>query len=258
MDMAVAKRPSNKPSGTYRSSRYVGPTNVGETTLQVLLDQIGLPRIGEKQLDFLTKEKPSRADLPLFYAGDLSVLTYPSVAIVGAREVSEEGASRARRVAKELAGAGVTVVSGLAAGVDTHALSAAMAAGGRVAAVIGTALNKAYPIANATLQESIYAKHLLISQFRESDRVYKTNFPERNRTMAALSHGTLIVEASNTSGSLHQAAECQRLGRWLFVLRSLMNNPELTWPAKFSNYERFVIVDSVDDVLSQVKRDAPR
>jgi DNA processing protein len=207
--------------------------------------------MAEKQLSLLTKQESG--DLKLWYSGDLNVLRRPSVAVVGAREVSSEGASRARRVAKELAQAGVCVVSGLAAGVDFHALSSAIDAGGRVAAVIGTGISKAYPAANARLQETIYRDHLLISQFADGARVFQSNFPQRNRTMAAISHGTLIVEASNTSGSLSQAAECTRLGRWLFVLRSLVNNPAIDWPQKFSTYERFVVVDSVDDVINRVR-----
>src|SRR5207247_10097113 len=107
--------------------------------------------------------------------------------------------------------AGIVVVSGLARGVDTEALSAAIAAGGRVIAVIGTPIDKAYPAENKRLQEQIYSEHLLISQFPPGRRVYQSNFPERNKLMAAISDATVIIEAGETSGTLHQAAAWVRV-----------------------------------------------
>lgn len=172
----------------------------------------------------------------LWLAGDVSLVKLPCVAVVGARRVSREGAARARRLAKELAGAGVVVVSGLAKGVDTEALTAAMEAGGRTIGVIGTPIEKAYPAENKRLQEKMYSEHLLISQFAPGRPVYQSNFPERNKLMAAISDATVIVEASDTSGSLHQAAECVRLERWLFIAKSLMDNPSLRWPKDFIGY----------------------
>jgi DNA processing protein len=90
-------------------------------------------------------------------------LLAPCLSIVGTRDVSDEGWSRARRLARELAAKGVVVVSGLARGVDTAALSGAIDAGGRAIAVIRTPIDKAYPIENAELQQEIYRKHLLVA-----------------------------------------------------------------------------------------------
>lgn len=191
------------------------------------------------------------ADIGLFFAGDLSVLKRPAIAIVGTRNASHEGAARARRLAKELALSDVTVVSGLAAGIDTHALTSAIRHGGRAAAVIGTPLDKAYPAENKALQEEIYTHHCLISQFPSGARVFKANFPQRNRVMAAVTDGSVIVEASDTSGTLHQAAECVRLNRWLFLVRSVVENKSINWPAKFLGYSRTVIVDRTEDILNR-------
>jgi DNA processing protein len=184
--------------------------------------------------------------------GDTSLIKQKCVAIVGTREVSPEGAARSRNLARALVAAGVVVVSGLARGVDTEALTAAMDAGGRVIAVIGTPIDKAYPAENKTLQERIYREHLLVSQFAPDERVFPSNFPERNKLMAALSDGTAIIEAGDTSGTLHQAAECVRLRRWLFIAKNVVENPSLQWPKGFIGYERCKTLASPDDVLQAV------
>ena len=188
-------------------------------------------------------------DSRLWCVGDTSLLHRKCVAIVGTREVTPEGAARSRRLARELAGAGVVVVSGLAKGVDTEALSAAIEAGGRVVAVIGTPIDRAYPAENKHLQERIYREHLLVSQFAPGERVFPTNFPERNKLMAALSDATAIIEAGDTSGTLHQAAECVRLDRWLFIAKNVIENPSLSWPEKFRGYPRTCTLSATDDVL---------
>jgi DNA processing protein len=146
------------------------------------------------------------------------------------------------------------VTSGLAKGVDTAALSAAIDAGGRVVAVIGTPLEKMYPAENAALQEAIYRDHLLVSPFPAGEQVYPSNFPKRNRVMAALSDASVIVEASDTSGTLHQAAECQRLGRWLFIMRAVAEDEDLKWPSKFIGKPKVAVLSTTSDVLRAVRR----
>jgi DNA processing protein len=175
-----------------------------------------------------------RAPQQLFVAGDAALLhARLRIALVGAREASVEGLRRAGKLATQLAERGVVVVSGLAEGVDAAAHRAAMAAGGRTIAVIGTPLERCYPAKHAALQEEISRNHLLVSQFAASAKVSASSFPARNRTMAMISHASVVVEASDTSGSLSQAAEVQRLGRPLFIMRSLAENSQLRWPAAF-------------------------
>lgn len=232
--------------------KYTPPADVREIELNDLLERRGGREFEPTQLDLVFGSKaPTRAKR-IFYSGDLEALNAPAVAIVGTRNVSPAGAARARKLARGLAEAGVGVVSGLAEGVDTEALTAAMAAQGRVAAVIGTPLNKAYPAKNAVLQEAIYRDHLIISQFPVGTRTFRSHFPERNRLMAAVSDATVVIEASDTSGTLHQSAECVKLGRWLFIARSVADDPKLTWPAKFRPYENCVVLDRVEDVLDRV------
>lgn len=146
------------------------------------------------------------------------------------------------------------VVSGLALGVDTAAHEAAIAAHGSTIGVIGTPLDRAYPAENAPLQEEIYQHHLLISPFDRGEKTYRSSFPKRNRVMAALCDATVIVEASDTSGSLHQAAECARLGRWLFIAKSLVDNPDLEWPKKFLKHPRTATLSATNDLVGTVIR----
>ncbi|MGO9083843.1 MAG: DNA-processing protein DprA [Candidatus Sulfotelmatobacter sp.] len=202
----------------------------------------------------VTPEQQARLqpDSRLWCVGDISLLHNKCVAVVGTREVTTEGAARSRRLARELAAAGVVVVSGLAKGVDTEALSGAVEAGGRVVAVIGTPIDRAYPAENKHLQERIYREHLLISQFAPGERVFPTNFPERNKLMAALSDATAIIEAGDTSGTLHQAAECGRLGRWLFIAKSVVDNPSLQWPKRFLGQSKVDSFSSTEDILKAI------
>src|SRR5690606_8512690 len=158
----------------------------------------------------------------LYVAGKLDLLTRPAVAIVGSRKASPEAQQRTRRMAKALVEHGVVVMSGLAEGIDKAAHSAALECGGDTIAVIGTPLDKAYPAAHGALQEQVYREHLLVSPFPSGTRTYPSHFPERNKVMARLSAATVIIEATDTSGTLHQAAECERAGHPLFIARSVV------------------------------------
>lgn len=198
----------------------------------------------------LNEVEQKNAPAQLFAAGDLHLVRGGTrVSIVGARKASAEGLRRARRLAKGLAEEGVIVVSGLAEGIDTAAHLGAMRAGGRTVAVIGTPLDRAYPAKNRELQRAIMAEHLVVSPFAPGTRVYKSNFPYRNRVMALISDATVIVEASETSGSLSQGWEALRLGRLLFILKSIADNPQLAWPKKMVTYGAQILTDT-DSVTS--------
>ncbi len=190
----------------------------------------------------------------LFAAGDISLLKSPRrVSVVGARSATEAALRRSTKLARQLAEAGVVVVSGLAKGIDKAAHDAAIAAGGKTIAVIGTPIVKAYPAEHADLQELIYREHLLVSQFPVGQQVYPSNFIARNRTMAMLSHASVVVEASETSGSLSQAAEIQRLGRPLFIMRSVVETTDLKWPQKFLKAGA-IVLDDTAQILESLTR----
>ena len=171
----------------------------------------------------------------IYFQGALDLLASRSISVVGARKASPEGVKRARKLARLLVTNNFTVMSGLAEGIDTAAHLAAIEGGGNTIGVIGTPLNEAYPRINRSLQTDISTNHLLISQvpfYQTSLQNFKINrffFPERNRTMASLSIATVIVEASNTSGSLIQAREALKLNRKLFILNSCFSKG-LSWP----------------------------
>ncbi|MCY2959175.1 MAG: DNA-processing protein DprA [Planctomycetota bacterium] len=188
----------------------------------------------------------------LFLAGDPGLLrSGPRVAIVGARKASREGQLRAMRLARVLVDHGITIVSGLAEGVDTAAHLAAIDRGGRTIAVLGTPLSRAYPASNQDLQERIRREHLLVSQFPEDEPVHRHNFVLRNRTMALIAHASVIVEASDTSGSLSQGREALRLGRPLFLMKSVLDDPRLAWPREMMHFGAHVLAEP-EDVLCEL------
>ncbi|CAN7177672.1 DNA-processing protein DprA [Variovorax paradoxus] len=175
----------------------------------------------------------------LYYQGDWDLAYSPKrIAIVGTRRPSSEAIRTTRGLVKDLVADGFVIVSGLAAGIDTAAHEAAIEFGGRTIAVIGTPLSKTYPPENAHLQRKIATEHLLISQIpvlRYEAQDYRLNrffFPERNITMSALTQGTLIVEAGETSGTLIQARAAFAQGRKLLILDKNFHSG-LTWPHRF-------------------------
>jgi DNA processing protein len=198
----------------------------------------------EEVLGPLNDAEQVHAPKQLFVAGDVTLLKRrPKVAIVGSRQGTEDGLRRAARLAKVLVEHGVVVVSGLARGVDTAAHRAAIQAGGRTIAVIGTPLNQVYPRENASLQREIAAKHAVVSQFPQGHPIRPANFPLRNRTMALICDASVIVEAGETSGSLSQGWEALRLGRALFLMASIVERPGLKWPQKMMEYGAEILRD---------------
>jgi len=173
-------------------------------------------------------------------------LPRPRVSIVGSRKASQEGIAAAGIIAKNLARMEVVIVSGLAEGIDTSAHLAAIAAGGRTIAVIGTPLIKTYPKRNFELQQKIMQDHLAISQFPIGHVTTPKDFVLRNRTMALISDATIIVEAGDSSGSLHQGWEALRLGRSLFIWKSILNDSRLTWPEKMMQYGAMELSNPTD------------
>jgi len=174
----------------------------------------------------------------LYFQGWWDLVETPSVAVVGTRSPTPEGAARTVRLVKQLVSDKWTIISGLARGVDTVAHNTAIECGGWTVAVIGTPLNVHYPRENAELQNLIAEKYLLISQVpvcRYKETIPTANrffFPERNITMSALTEATIIVEAGDTSGTLVQARHALKQGKKLFILESNFKNSSLTWPRR--------------------------
>ena len=217
----------------------------------------------EQLLGPLNPLEQHHAPKRLFVAGHAEWLTeHPRVSIVGSRRASPTGLKRAARLARVLVDSNVLVVSGLAEGIDWSAHVTAMESGGRTIAVIGTSLSVTYPTKHWALQEQMMRDHLVVSQFPEGHPTTRRNFPMRNRTMALLSDASVIVEAGEGSGSLSQGWEALRLGRPLFLMASILERRELSWPKTMLDYGAMVLKNPtellarlparVDDPLSAI------
>ncbi len=170
----------------------------------------------------------------LFFKGNFNIVDEaPRISIIGTRDPTEKGIKNTQILTEFLVENGITIVSGLAKGVDTVAHKTAIEKGGKTIAVLGTPLDKYYPKENSILQDEIAKNHLLISQFPLNSPVQRNNFPTRNRTMALISHVSIIVEAKEHSGTIHQGWEALRLGRRLFIVEDIA---KMGWTKKFIDY----------------------
>ncbi|MFE9925419.1 DNA-processing protein DprA [Streptomyces sp. NPDC005774] len=176
------------------------------------------------------------------------------VAVVGTRTPTPEGIAHARAIAGGLAERGVTVVSGLAAGIDTAAHATALAVGGRTVAVVGTGLRRAYPAQNARLQEEIAERGLLISQFWPDAPPSKVSFPMRNAVMSGYSLATVVIEAAYRSGARMQARLALEHGRRIFLMRSLMIHE---WAREYAARPNTTVIDGPDEVFSHLNSLVP-
>jgi len=183
----------------------------------------------------------------LFYLGALEPNDAYSVAVVGTRQPSRDGILRAKSLSKMLAKAGVTVLSGLARGIDTEAHAACVAAGGRTIAVLGSGIRRIYPEENANLANRIARNGALVSQFWPDTGPIHYNFPRRNVVTSGMGQGTVVIEATRTSGAKMQARLAFEHGKLVFLLRSLVDSQH--WTKRFIGKPRVYEVDDVDDIL---------
>src|SRR5262245_19826278 len=155
---------------------------------------------------------------PLYVRGEILDDDSLAIAIVGSRRPTPYGLSVAERLASELAGRGVTIVSGLARGIDTAAHRGALAGGGRTIAVLGCGLDVVYPPENIPLARTIERRGAVVSQFPAGMPALPWHFPARNRTLAGLVFGVVVVEAAEKSGALITAGFAGDLGRETFAV----------------------------------------
>jgi DNA processing protein len=186
----------------------------------------------------------------LYVRGRLLERDLRSVAVVGTRKPTEDGLERATRMARLLVDAGVTVVSGLARGIDTAAHEATLDQGGRTIAVVGTGITRCYPKENTDLAERVAVAGAVVSQFWPSAPPATWSFPRRNATMSGIAQGTVVIEASATSGAKMQARLALQHGKKVFLLRSLVDR--YPWAASYAEQRNARIVDEVEDVVREL------
>lgn len=169
------------------------------------------------------------------------------VSVIGTRNPSPEGVQRTRKLVQTLVRRGVTVVSGMAKGVDFVAHSTTLELGGSTIAVMGTPIEGCYPKENHELKRLITTSGLVISQFEPGSKYQRYNFPRRNETMAAMSAITIVTEASATSGTRHQVAASIKLGRRVGFLASLVAQ-QIPWIDDALMSDFCFIVDSSSQI----------
>lgn len=187
----------------------------------------------------------------LFVRGALVPSDDRAIAVVGTRKPSETGAATAYSIASELADRRVTVVSGLAEGIDTAAHRGALDAGGRTIAVFGTGIATVYPRSNRELAARVADSGACVSQFLPDMRGTRWSFPVRNVVTSALSIGTVVVEAGETSGARIQAQDALRHAKRLFLIRSLVSTQD--WASEMAGREGVSVVDDLDDVMAAIE-----
>jgi DNA processing protein len=193
----------------------------------------------------------------LYVRGALKETDALSVAIVGSRRASVYGAECAGRFAGQLAECGITIVSGLARGIDTCAHRGALRRSGRTIAVIGSGFNRMYPEENAELVEEICRKGAVISEFPFDTPPLRQNFPRRNRVISGLSLGVLVVEAARTSGALITAESALEQGREVFALPGKVDAPN-SWGTNLLIKDGAKLVVCVEDILEEIGSALPQ
>jgi len=216
-----------------------------------------IENVGIRLLSFLDADYPRR----LFEIGDPPPLLYlrgtlpawdPALAVVGSRRATREGLKVAERLSAEIAAAGITVVSGLARGIDSAAHRGALAGGGVTVAVLGCGVDVAYPPENRDLADQIARTGCIISEFPMGTQPLAEHFPRRNRIISGLSHGVLVVEAVEKSGSLITASYALDQGREVMAVPGPISSPANRGSNRLIK-QGAQLVDCVEDILEATR-----
>jgi len=188
----------------------------------------------------------------LYFRGDLSLLKNPAVAVVGARECTLLGLRSAERIAADLSRFGVTVISGLAAGIDRQAHQSALGAVGGSIAVLGAGLDIHYPPENEDLRRALEEQGLVLTEFGPGTRPEARNFPFRNRIISGLSLGVLVAEAAARSGSLITARLAMEQGRDVFALPGPLGQPTFAGCHQLIK-QGAALVENAEDIIRALR-----
>ncbi len=210
---------------------------------------------GDSNYPRLLLETPSPAPI-LYYRGEVEIPENlgqkPLVAIVGTRQPTEYGIRWTRQISTALAKNGFTVVSGLAEGIDTESHAAAIAAGGRTIAVVGTGVDIVYPAKNQKLYQQILQQGLIISEYASKTPPDRTHFPRRNRIIAGLSRAVLVMEAPLKSGALITATYANEFGRDVYALPGRLDDMKSQGCLRLLAQGAIPIVKELDELLKML------
>lgn len=192
----------------------------------------------------------------LYFKGDVSALTKQSIAVVGSRKYSNYGKSVGYNLARKCAESGLVVVSGMALGIDAIAHKAALDGGGVTVGVLGCGLDQIYPVSNTELgREVVESGGLLVSEFPPGTPPLKQNFPLRNRIIAGLSYGTLVIEAAEQSGALITAFQALEYNREVFAVPGNIDSPMSAGTNMLIKQGARVVTD-ISDILEIMQIDS--
>jgi DNA processing protein len=198
----------------------------------------------------LLRQMPG-APAALYVEGSIAALASPQIAMVGSRSPSAAGRATAREFAAFFARAGLTVTSGLALGIDAASHEGALAGGGQTVAVYATGLDRVYPAEHTRLAQRVRAGGALVSEFPPRTPPLRTHFPRRNRIIAGLALGTLVVEAARYSGSLTTARHAIDAGREVFAIPGSIHSPLSRGCHQLIKYGAKLVEEGAD-VLSEL------
>lgn len=218
-----------------------------------------LNRVGGRIITFWDAEYPEPLkkifDPPafLFALGSVIADDAYAIAIVGTRTPTTYGKIIAEKFSAQLAGMGLTVVSGLARGIDTAAHTAALKAGGRTLAVIGSGIDVIYPPENERIAEKICHKGAILSEYEMGAKPDAVNFPRRNRIISGLALGTLIVETTESGGAMITASTALDQNREVFAIPGPITESRSGGTNRLIKDGRAKLVERVDDILSELQ-----
>lgn len=225
--------------------RFRKETDVGEEIQRAKKMGIGWITIFDEMYPEQLRQSYG-APLLLFYKGNLSYLDFPMLGIVGARACTEYGRKVVQTIVPDLISRHIPIVSGLAKGLDTEAHKTTIRLEGKTVGVIGTGIDVCYPAENRSLQREIAKNHLLLSEFPVGTKPKKHHFPYRNRIIAGLSRGVLIVEAKERSGSLITAHQALNEGREVYAVPGSIFNAYSTGCNNLIKYGAKPVVSAKD------------
>lgn len=191
----------------------------------------------------------SDAPYILYYMGDISLANKPSLSVVGTRKPTNYGKIVTEKIIRDVASAGVVIISGLAYGVDSIAHRKCLEVGGKTIAVLGGGFDHIYPSEHQGLAEEIAKKGLLLSEYRPKKNATKYTFPTRNRIVAGLGDGVLITEASLNSGTIHTKDFALEYGRTLYSIPGNIDNPNSALTNEILKSNQAMLVTEAKDIL---------